>query len=86
MLFRSLLHMHWPSNNNEIKPLVDQDSETARCVRVSACIVGLHAYIVYTQADGGWCLSWCKDRYWGEILAVGCGVNGIIKVRCDILA
>ncbi|KIP09749.1 hypothetical protein PHLGIDRAFT_102282, partial [Phlebiopsis gigantea 11061_1 CR5-6] len=32
------------------------------------------------EADGGWCLSWCKDRYWGEILAVGCGVNGVVKV------
>ena len=33
------------------------------------------------EADGGWCISWCKDRYWGEVLAVGCGTNGIIKVR-----
>ncbi|GJE86577.1 WD40 repeat-like protein [Phanerochaete sordida] len=32
------------------------------------------------EADGGWCVSWCKDRYWGEILAVGCGVNGVVKV------
>src|SRR6266576_1940668 len=33
------------------------------------------------EADGGWCISWCKDRYWGEVLAVGCGTSGIIKVR-----
>jgi hypothetical protein len=33
------------------------------------------------EADGGWCLSWCKDRYWGEIIAVGSGTTGIIKVR-----
>jgi nucleoporin SEH1 len=32
------------------------------------------------EADGGWCISWCKDRYWGEVIAVGCGTNGIIKV------
>ncbi|KAF5380089.1 hypothetical protein D9615_006204 [Tricholomella constricta] len=32
------------------------------------------------EADGGWCISWCKDRYWGELIAVGCGVNGIVKV------
>jgi len=32
------------------------------------------------EADGGWCISWCKDRYWGEIIAAGCGTNGIIKV------
>ena len=33
------------------------------------------------EADGGWCISWCKDRFWGEVLAVGCGTSGIIKVR-----
>jgi len=33
------------------------------------------------EADGGWCLSWCKDKYWGEVIAVGCGTAGIIKVR-----
>ncbi|KDQ60014.1 hypothetical protein JAAARDRAFT_126019 [Jaapia argillacea MUCL 33604] len=32
------------------------------------------------EADGGWCLSWCKERYWGEVLAVGCGVSGVIKI------
>ncbi|KAI0084687.1 WD40 repeat-like protein [Irpex rosettiformis] len=30
------------------------------------------------QADGGWCISWCKDRYWGELIAAGCGINGVI--------
>ncbi|KAF8713859.1 hypothetical protein AX14_012915 [Amanita brunnescens Koide BX004] len=32
------------------------------------------------EADGGWCISWCKDRYWGEVLAVGCGTSGIVKI------
>lgn len=32
------------------------------------------------EADGGWCVSWCKERYWGEVLAVGCGTSGVIKV------
>ncbi|THV07141.1 WD40 repeat-like protein [Dendrothele bispora CBS 962.96] len=32
------------------------------------------------EADGGWCLSWCKDRYWGEVIAAGCGITGIIKI------
>ncbi|KAF7761378.1 hypothetical protein Agabi119p4_9370 [Agaricus bisporus var. burnettii] len=32
------------------------------------------------EADGGWCLSWCKDRYWGEILAVGAATSGVIKI------
>ncbi|KAF8231012.1 WD40 repeat-like protein [Tricholoma matsutake] len=32
------------------------------------------------EADGGWCISWCKDRYWGELIAAGCGTSGIIKI------
>ncbi|THH03870.1 hypothetical protein EW145_g5942 [Phellinidium pouzarii] len=32
------------------------------------------------EADGGWCVSWCKERYWGEVLAVGSGVGGIVKI------
>ncbi|KAF9446449.1 nuclear pore protein seh1, partial [Macrolepiota fuliginosa MF-IS2] len=32
------------------------------------------------EADGGWCLSWCKDRYWGEILAASAGTSGVVKV------
>lgn len=32
------------------------------------------------EADGGWCLSWCKEKWWGEIMAVGCGTTGILKV------
>jgi len=33
------------------------------------------------EADGGWCISWCKDKYWGEVIAAGCGTTGVIKVR-----
>jgi nucleoporin SEH1 len=42
------------------------------------------------EADGGWCISWCKERYWGEIIAAGCGISGAIKVLritlyvCDV--
>ncbi|TFK20373.1 nuclear pore protein seh1 [Coprinopsis marcescibilis] len=32
------------------------------------------------EADGGWTLSWCKDRYWGEIIAVGAGTSGVVKI------
>ncbi|KAJ7889222.1 WD40-repeat-containing domain protein [Mycena leptocephala] len=32
------------------------------------------------EADGGWCISWCKDRYWGEIIAAGSGTSGVIKI------
>ncbi|KAJ7199215.1 WD40-repeat-containing domain protein [Mycena pura] len=32
------------------------------------------------EADGGWCISWCKDRYWGEIIAAGVGTSGVVKI------
>ncbi|KAI0064825.1 WD40 repeat-like protein [Artomyces pyxidatus] len=32
------------------------------------------------EADGGWCLSWCKERYWGEVIAASCGVKGVVKI------
>ncbi|KAH8101864.1 WD40 repeat-like protein [Cristinia sonorae] len=32
------------------------------------------------EADGGWCISWCKDKYWGEVIAAGCGIDGKIKI------
>ncbi|KIY47304.1 WD40 repeat-like protein [Fistulina hepatica ATCC 64428] len=32
------------------------------------------------EADGGWCISWCKDRYWGEMFAAGCGTSGTVKI------
>ncbi|KAL4068570.1 WD40-repeat-containing domain protein [Scleroderma yunnanense] len=32
------------------------------------------------EADGGWCISWCKERYWGEVIAAGCGISGTIKL------
>ena len=37
------------------------------------------------EADGGWCISWCKDKYWGEVIAAGCGTTGVIKVCLPIL-
>ncbi|EDR03350.1 uncharacterized protein LACBIDRAFT_238721 [Laccaria bicolor S238N-H82] len=39
---------------------------------------------VQTVADGGWCLSWCKDRYWGEVIAAGCGTSGTIKTSTAV--
>lgn len=35
------------------------------------------------EADGGWCVSWCKEHYWGELVAVGWGVGGVVKVSTD---
>ncbi|KAH6905322.1 nuclear pore protein seh1 [Coprinopsis sp. MPI-PUGE-AT-0042] len=32
------------------------------------------------EADGGWTLSWCKDRYWGDVIAVGAGTSGVVKI------
>jgi nucleoporin SEH1 len=37
------------------------------------------------EADGGWCLSWCKERYWGEVIAIGCGISGNVKVALPLL-
>jgi len=34
----------------------------------------------HREADGGWCLSWCKERYWGEILAASVSITGIVHV------
>jgi nucleoporin SEH1 len=36
------------------------------------------------EADGGWCISWCKDKYWGEIIAAGCGISGTVKVVLQV--
>lgn len=32
------------------------------------------------EALGGWCLSWCKERWWGQVVAATSGHSGIIKV------
>ncbi|KAJ6608218.1 WD40 repeat-like protein [Mycena sp. CBHHK59/15] len=32
------------------------------------------------EADGGWCLSWCKDRYWGELIAASSSTSGVVKI------
>ncbi|KAJ7484333.1 WD40 repeat-like protein [Mycena latifolia] len=32
------------------------------------------------EADGGWCLAWCRDRYWGELLAAAAGTTGRVKI------
>lgn len=31
------------------------------------------------EADGGWCLSWCKEKWWGQIMAVACGTSNVLK-------
>lgn len=31
-------------------------------------------------ATGGWGLSWCKERWWGSVLAVFAGTNPTVKV------
>ncbi|KDQ08765.1 hypothetical protein BOTBODRAFT_37624 [Botryobasidium botryosum FD-172 SS1] len=32
------------------------------------------------EANGGWCLSWCKEHWWGELIAVACGTSGVVKI------
>jgi nucleoporin SEH1 len=31
-------------------------------------------------ATGGWGLSWCKERWWGSVLAVFAGTSAVVKV------
>lgn len=35
------------------------------------------------EAESGWCLSWCKDKWWGEIVAVSAGTTPSVKVRSN---
>ena len=39
----------------------------------------------HREADGGWSISWCKERYWGEILAVSVGTTGMVHVGLEAL-
>ncbi|KAF9511262.1 hypothetical protein BS47DRAFT_1346982 [Hydnum rufescens UP504] len=32
------------------------------------------------EADSGWCLSWSKDKWWGEILAIAAGPSSTLKL------
>ncbi|KAM0746082.1 WD40 repeat-like protein [Meredithblackwellia eburnea MCA 4105] len=32
------------------------------------------------ESDGGWALSWCKEAWWGEHLAVSAGSSGLIRL------
>ena len=32
------------------------------------------------QASGGWGLSWCREKWWGSIIAVFTGTNSTVKV------
>jgi hypothetical protein len=32
------------------------------------------------KADGEWSVSWCKERYWGEVPATCSGVSVVVKV------
>ena len=37
------------------------------------------------EADGGWSVSWCKEGYWGEVLATCSGVSGVVKVNLSLI-
>lgn len=37
------------------------------------------------EADGGWSVTWCKERYWGEVLATCSGVSGVVKVTLILI-
>ena len=33
------------------------------------------------QAKGGWGLSWCREKWWGSVIAVFAGTSPLVKVR-----
>jgi nucleoporin SEH1 len=41
----------------------------------------LAASVSSREAESGWCLSWCKEKWWGEIIAVSAGTSACVKVR-----
>ncbi|CAE6369012.1 unnamed protein product [Rhizoctonia solani] len=32
------------------------------------------------EADGAWCVQWLKDKFSGEIIAVSCGTQAVVKI------
>ena len=36
------------------------------------------------EADGAWCVSWLKDKFSGEIIAVSCGTQAVVKA-CSLI-
>lgn len=36
------------------------------------------------EADGGWSLSWCKETWYGECLAVATGASPVVRVRSSL--
>lgn len=32
------------------------------------------------EANGGWSISWCKDRYWGQLIACASGIKASVSV------
>ncbi|GAA5903091.1 hypothetical protein JCM6882_006965 [Rhodosporidiobolus microsporus] len=32
------------------------------------------------ESDGGWAVSWCREHWWGERVAVSAGTNGVVRL------
>ncbi|CAE7101963.1 unnamed protein product [Rhizoctonia solani] len=32
------------------------------------------------EADGAWCVQWLKDKFSGEVIAVSCGTQAVVKI------
>ncbi|KAF7329745.1 hypothetical protein MKEN_00237800 [Mycena kentingensis (nom. inval.)] len=65
------------SGDGPVGPLVAQALQQS--MSTSTATAGRPG-IGHREADGGWCISWCKDRYWGEIIAATAGTSGIVKI------
>ena len=35
------------------------------------------------EQEGNFCLSWCPSKFHPAMLAIGCGRENTVKVRCD---
>ncbi|GAA5991575.1 hypothetical protein JCM5350_002621 [Sporobolomyces pararoseus] len=62
----------------------NENSSTGGSVTGSSSIDGSRRIVgggqSTVESDGGWSLSWCREHWWGERLAVSSGTNGIIRL------
>nr|GAT50984.1 predicted protein [Mycena chlorophos] len=68
------------SADGPVGPLVAQALQQSVSAGGTATGTSARPGVGHREADGGWCISWCKDRYWGEIIAASAGTSGVVKI------
>ncbi|KAF7291993.1 hypothetical protein MIND_01225000 [Mycena indigotica] len=66
------------SADGPVGPLVAQALQQS--MSINAASTSSRPGAGHREADGGWCISWCKDRYWGELIAASAGTSGVVKI------